>query len=186
MDKLFIKKIPKDPSNSKKEFTIPLLFLGKISIQIKKKLQAIFRDCGRGLKLKIVFSSPNRLRSGFVFKDRLSREMDSMLLYKYTCGTCNCTYIGETKRHFIVRSYEHMGTSLLTNEPYTYNAKTATAVNKHCHDLEHDNSIDDFQIVGHARNKFHLRLKEAFLTSMVNPTIINVQKQSIPLCLFGA
>ena len=160
------------------------MFLGKISIQIKKKLQIIFPDCGRGVQLKIVFSSPNRLRSGFVFKDRLPRELDSMLLYKFMCGTCNCTYIGETKRHFQVRSHEHMGISLLTNKLFTYNANNATAINKHCHQLEHETSIDNFQIVGHANNKFHLRLKESFLISMVNPTIINVQKQSIPLCLF--
>ena len=185
LDKLFVKRKTPQVSSNKKEVIVPLMFLGKISLQIKKKLQTIFRDCGRGLKLKIVFSSPNRLRSGFMFKDRLPREMDSMLLYKFTCGTCNCTYIGETKRHFQVRSHEHMGISLLTNKPLTYNANNATAINKHCHELEHECSIDNFQIVGHANNKFHLRLKESFLISMVNPTIINVQKKSIPLCVFG-
>ena len=184
LDKLFIKRKTPEVSSNKKEIISPLMFLGKISIQIKKKLQIIFRDGGPGVKLKIVFSSPNRLRSGFVFKDRFPRELDSMLLYKFTCGTCNCTYIGETKRHFQVRSHEHMGISPLTNKLFTYNANNATAINKHCHELEHETSIDNFQIVGHANNKFHLRLKESFLISMVNPTIINVQKQSIPLCLF--
>ena len=120
------------------------------------------RDCCRGMSLKIVFSSPNRLRSGFSFKERLPREMDSMLLYKFTCGTCNCTYIGETKRHFQVRSHEHMGISLLTNKPLTYNANNATGIKKHCHELEHHSNIDDFQIVGHASNKFHLRMKESW------------------------
>ena len=104
LDKLFIKRKTPEVSSNKKEVILPLMFLGKISIQIKKKLQIIFRDYGRGVKLKIVFSSPNKLCSGFVFKDRLPRELDSMLLYKFTCSTCNCTYIGETKRHFQVRS----------------------------------------------------------------------------------
>ena len=108
-----------------------------------------------------------------------------MLLYKFTCGTCNCTYIGETKRHFDVRSHEHMGVSILTNNRKTYNANSATAVHKHCHDLEHENDIDSIQIVGHASNKFHLRIKEALLCSLVEPTIINVQKKSIPLYVFG-
>ena len=162
-----------------------MVFLGKITLQVKKKLQSTFKELCPGLKLKIVLSSPNRLRSGFLFKDRLPREMDSMLLYKFTCGVCNCTYIGETKRHFQVRSFEHMGISILTDNPLKYNATHATAVRKHCCDLEHDSSIDDIQIVGHASNKFHLRLKESLLISMVNPTIINVQKKSIPLCVFG-
>ena len=184
LDKLFIKKTSNERVD-KKEIVVPLVFLGRISLQIKKKLQSTFRELAPGLKLKIVFSSPNRLRSGFMFKDRLPREMDSMCLYKFTCGTCNCTYIGETKRHFQVRSYEHMGVSLLTNNRYTYNANKATAVKKHCHDLKHENDIDSICVVGHASNKFHLRIKESLLISMVNPTIINVQKKSVPLCVFG-
>ena len=111
--------------------------------------------------------------------------MDSMLLYKFTCNTCNCVYIGETKRHFLVRANEHMGTSILTGNPRTYNENTA--VNQHCHGDDHDNaaSIDEFEVVGHASNKFHLRLKESLLIGVVKPTIINVQKKSVPLCLFG-
>ena len=101
--------------------------------------------------------------------------------------TCNCVYIGETKRHFLVRASEHLGMSILTGNPYTYNENTATAVNQHCHsdDHHHAASIEDFEVVGHANNKFHLRLKEALLIGVVKPTIINVQKKSVPLCLFG-
>ena len=111
--------------------------------------------------------------------------MDSMLLYQFTRGVCNCTYIGETKRHFEVRSYEHMGISILTGNLLKYNASTKTAVRKHCNDLEHDNGTDNIKIFGHASNKYLLRLKESLLTSLVNPTIINVQKKSIPLYVFA-
>ena len=60
LDKLFIKKTSNERPN-KKEVTLPLVFLGKISLQVKKKLQSIFRELAPGLKLKVVFSSPNRL-----------------------------------------------------------------------------------------------------------------------------
>ena len=69
--------------------------------------------------------------------------------------------------------------------PYQIDSQTTTAVRKHCNDLKHTNNIHDNQIVGHASNKFHLRQKGFLLISMVNPTIINVQKKSIPLCVFG-
>ena len=78
-----------------------------------------------------------------------------------------------------------MGISILTGNLLKYNASNATAIRKHCNDLEHDNSTDNIQIVGHASNKYHLRLKESLLTSLVNPTIINVQKKSIPLYVFA-
>ena len=184
LDKLFVKKTSGEPSN-KKEVNFHMVFLGKITLQVKKKLQSTFRELCPGLKLKIVLSSPNRLRSGFTFKDTLPREMDSMLLYKFTCGTCNSTYIGETKRHFQVRSYEHMGLSVFTDNHLKYNVSSATAIRKHCNDHEHNNNIDNIQVVGHTSNKFHLRLKESLLISMVNPSIINVQKKSLPLLVFG-
>ena len=153
-DQLFIKRNASKPVSNKKEVMICLVFLGKISIQVKKKLLHIFKECGKGIHLRVVFKSPNRLRSGFSFKDRLPQDMDSMLLYKFTCNTCNCVYIGETKRHFLVRASEHMGTSILTGNPRTYNENTATAVNQHCHGDDHDHaaSIDEFEVVGHASN----------------------------------
>ena len=187
LDKLFIKRSTPKLVSDKKEVLICLVFLGKISIQVKKKLSQIFREVGKNIHPRIVFKSPNRLRNGFSFKDKLPLNMDSMLLYKFTCDACNCIYIGETKRHYQVRAYEHLGVSIFTDNLFTYNENAATAVNQHCHsnDCHHQAaSMDNFQVVGHADNKFHLRLKEALLIGVVKPTIINVQKKSVPLCLF--
>ena len=183
LDKIFIRKTQQEPIG-KKEFTVPLVFLGKLSLQIKKKLQTIFRELSPGIKLKVVLSSPNRLRSGFKFKDKLPREMDSMCLYKFSCDTCNCIYLGETKRHFQVRSYEHIGCSIFTNNRLSHNTNTSTAVNKHSHEFGHTINMDNFNVVGHATNKYHLRLKESLLISLVKPTLINVQKKSLPLYVF--
>ena len=84
-----------------------------------------------------------------------------------------------------MRAYEHLGISILTGKTHTYNENSATAVNQHCHCHEQAANIDNFEIVGHANNKFHLRLKESLLIGVAKPTIINVQKKSVPLCLFG-
>ena len=185
LDKLFVKRTSPKPISTKKEVLICTEFLGKISILMKKKLQQIFKECGKGIDLRIVFKSSNRLRNAFSFKDSLPIDMDSFLLYKFTCDTCNCVYIGETKRHFLVRAYEHLGVSILTDNEYTYNESTATAVRKHCHDHDHASGIENFQVIGHASNKQQLLLKEALLMGMIKPTIINVQKFSLPLHLFG-
>ena len=77
LDKLFVKKVSTE-SQTKKEVIFPLMFLGKVTLQVKKKLQSTFKELCPGMKLKIILSSPNRLRSAFVFKDKLPREMDSM------------------------------------------------------------------------------------------------------------
>ena len=112
-------------------------------------------------------------------------SFDSFLLYQYTCDTCNCVYIGETKRHFQVRAYEHLGMSIKTDKAYAFNENTATAVCKHSHDLGHQAGMENFKIIGHASSKYHLLLKEALVIGLIKPIIINVQKFSLPLELFG-
>ena len=77
-----------------------------------------------------------------------------------------------------------MGISLSTNNKFKYNADSATTVRKHCHENEHECAIENFDIVDHAKNKNHLRLKESLLISSVNPSLINVQQKSLPLSLF--
>ena len=169
--------------DSKKDIVVSLMYLGKISIEIKKRLRNAFRLYCPDINLKIVFSSTNRLKNGFSFKDVIMKNLNSLVLYKYTCGICKETYIGQTKRHFIVRTHEHLGISILTNNNYSYNENTATAVRKHIHDSNHLSSIDDFQIIGSSRNNYHLRIKESILISMWKPTL-NIAKESMPLHLY--
>ena len=111
------------------------------------------------------------------------KNLNSLVLYKYTCGICRDTYVGETKRHFIVRTYEHLGISVLTNNDYSYNDNTATAIRKHIHNCNHVSSVDDFQIIGTARNNYHLRIKESIAIVMLKPSLNNA-KESVPLHLF--
>ena len=85
----------------------------------------------------------------------------------------------------MVRAYEHLGLSIRTDKILTYNENSATAVCKHSHDLGHPSGLENFKIIGHASSTYHLLLKEALVIGIVKPTIINVQKFSLPLYLFG-
>ena len=49
--------------------------------------------------------------------------MNSKVIYKFKCNICNDVYIGETKRHFLVREYEHLGKSILTEKNLKYTEK---------------------------------------------------------------
>ena len=183
LDKLFISKPVQGDVDNKKVVTIPLQYLGKASIEVRKRLRNAFRSYCPDLKLRVVFSSPNRLKNAFSFKDLIMKDLNSLVLYKYSCGMCKNTYVGKTKRHFIVREYEHLGISVLTNHNYTYKENTATAVRKHIHHCKHDSSVNDFEIIGNARNNFHLLLKESIHISMFKPTLNNT-KESMPLYVF--
>ena len=42
--------------------------------------------------VKIVFTSPVRVKRFFTFKDKLAKILLSEFFYKYKCGGCNATY----------------------------------------------------------------------------------------------
>ena len=54
-----------------------------------------------------------------------SKHINSNVLYKFKCNICNSGYIGKTKRHLLVRQYEHLGLSVLTNKALKYTEKDA-------------------------------------------------------------
>ena len=88
-------------------------------------------------------------------------------------------YIGKTKRHLLVRQYEHLG---LTEKALKYTERDATAIRKHCHENKHRCSMDNFEIVGTAVNNFHLKLKGLLILKM--KPYLNIPQQSMPLYLF--
>ena len=102
------------PNVPKRNVFVKLPFLGSTSFQIRKKLQKLFSDKLTSCNLKIVFTSPVRVKNFFTFKDKLSKMLLSGFVYQYKCGGCNATYYGKTKRHFKVRVCEHLGISHLT------------------------------------------------------------------------
>ena len=64
----------------KRNIFVKLPFLGNTSFQIRKKLQKLFSDILTSCNLKIVFTSPVRVKSFFTFKDKLPKMLLSGLL----------------------------------------------------------------------------------------------------------
>ena len=180
---LFIKRHREKIKSDKKEVIMILPYLGVISMQLKRKLGNLFHTCFPDVKIKVIFSAKNRLSSGFQFKDILPNDMRSLILYKYKCSICENTYVGKTKRHYIVRMNEHLGISVFSGKSLKYNPDYATAIGKHIKDNDHICNTDCFKIVGTATNDFHLRVKESLLIVKEKPTL-NVTKESLPLYLF--
>ena len=105
LDKLFIKRKKVKDSSTEKEIMISFEFLGKTSLEVKRQLIEIFQTCSKDIKLNVVFKSSVRVSNAFRFKDQIPKCLNSMLLYKFTCNTCNSVYIGKTKRHYLVRQF---------------------------------------------------------------------------------
>ena len=82
-------------------FTVPtrylicvLPYLGKASLDLRKKLRRIIERNLPFCKLKIFFRSKCRLDILFHFKDSLEKKIRSGMIYRYRCSNCNVTYNG--------------------------------------------------------------------------------------------
>ena len=89
----------------KRNVFVKLPFLGSTSFQIRKKPQKLFSDKLTSCNLKIVFTSPVRVQSFFIFKDKLAKMLLSGLVYKHKCGGCDAIYCG---RPSVILKSEHV------------------------------------------------------------------------------
>ena len=105
----------------KKELFLVLPYLGKVSLQTRTRLIKLFRNKLPSCQLKVVFKSSLTLGSLLSYKDQIPKVLQSGVVYKSSCNSCNAIYIGKTIRHLKVRASEHLGISHLTSiHAYSY------------------------------------------------------------------
>ena len=147
---------------------------------MQKKLKALtkkYLPCG---DITVIFKSQSRLSSVFNFKDKLPAYLVSGVVYKYTCSSCNATYIGKTKRHTCHRFSEHAGRSPLSGKLVIGNS---TTVRDHMLTCSTVVTNENFKIVGSDNIDFRLKIKESLFIKKEKPTL-NIQGESYPLALF--
>lgn len=184
LNKLYDKR---DPLTTvpKKEITIMLPFLGTTSWQIKNGLTRSLQNAAPFCKLKIIFKTSKRLSSIFSFKDKLPKSLMSGVIYKYTCGKCNLTYVGSTKRYWEKRLEEHVHISALTGKPLhglQVFAPMAHVRSNCCPETKI--CRDDFSIIGREKDNYLVQVKESIIISTTRPGLNN-NIVSIPLSLFA-
>ena len=172
----------------KQKLIISLPFVGKYSNSLKKKLSTLASShLFSEFKISVVWKSSRTVRTLFPFKDRVPVHLCSKFLYRFKCDGCNSIYIGKSKRHFLIRAYEHLGLSYRTDKKYTYNHANSnnTIVLNHINRNSNcKGTLDSFDIIGRAKNDFFLRIKESLLIKKIKPTLLNPNSQSVPLKLF--
>ena len=151
-----------------------------LSSNLKEKLRTGFKNSLPLWNIKIILKLPNCLSSLFYFKNVIRKELQSHLVYKFSCSNCNVTDIGQTQCHLNIRSSEHIGISHLTGKRVECKP---SAVSDHLLLHNHDSDFNDFTILCRDNNGFRLLIKESILISRDSP-VLNKNTASIPLLLF--
>ena len=133
------------------------------------------------VSLKVISRIKNRLSSKFTFKNKISKEICSVLCYKFQCSY-NATYYGKTKSHFKVCVSEHMGVSACTGK----NMKSTknSAVRDHMLVCNSIVSFEDFSVLSNGTKDFRIKLQEILLIHR-DGLQLNKTSESAPLMLFS-
>ena len=180
LEKMFVKKVVKD-TVPKREFSIVLPYLGPLSNKIHKRIKNVFQKVIPAGTINIIFKTKCRLSNFMKFKDVVSSDLNSHVIYHFKCPSCNAGYIGETRAHFKVRRAQHLGISEFTGKPMV--GCLPTTITKHILDKRCVGSHDNFKIIGREDN-YHKRLIKESLFIKLHDYELNRQQSSTDLVLF--
>ena len=122
------------------------------------------------------------MKNYFNFKDKIKRELRSLLVYNFKCNSCNAEYIGKTKLHCRMGTLKHTGVSPVTAKCVKNNSQTSA---------EHDHMLfcktvvcpEDFSILANSSCNFKLEIQESISIKLLKPAL-NKSISSVPLHLF--
>ena len=158
----------------------PIEFTGKNSFRLRKEIQKLMSEFYPQICCRVIFKSTNTISRLFKFKDSIPSDLQSSVIYKFTCGSCSASYIGKTKRHLKTRISEHKGRSartgmLISNPPFS-------AIRDHSHQKDHQFSASDFKILASSNCDTELCIIESLYQYSQRPSLCNNATSTQLLC----
>ena len=108
------------------------------------------------------------MAKAFRFRDRIIKELTSVVVCKFQCGLCNESYYSECARHLNVKLGEHIGISPLTKNKVK---PKDSAVSDHLLLCNHSPSFENFSVLTKENKNFLLELKESLLIMRDKPSL---------------
>lgn len=149
---------------------IGLPYLGKPVDNARRAIKQIFKTFIPNKDVIVFYKPGRRISNFFRLKDPTPVELRSGVVYEYSCGTCHCTYIGQTTRHLRHRIAEHAGVSHLTGRPVR--CLVHSSIRDHLiHCESGDCSIGNFKILASSSSELELLIKERLLIDSKKPSL---------------
>jgi len=166
---------------NKERLYIGLPYAGKSSDSLRRTLKQIFKKYIPNKELIVFYKPGRRISSFFKIKDPTPFDLRSGLVYEYTCGTCHCTYVGQTTRHLRHRIAEHAGVSHLTGRPVKN--LVHSSIRDHLIQCQGGEcSSRNFKIIATGRCEKELLIREKLLINDKKPSL-NANSGSFELLL---
>ena len=104
----------------------------------------------------------------FKGKDRILDELKSKIIYKYTCETCQASYVGSSTKQAKFRFSQHLGISPRTMLPLS--SPPFSSIRNHCYDHDHRIKMSNFSIVCTSKSS-DIRILESLYIYKLKPNL---------------
>ena len=173
LDKILAPK-PVVSTVPKKDLLIALQLLGKLSLQIRTRINRTMKNKLPYYNIQFVFQTKCKISNFFTFKDKIPLFLHSGIIDKFQSGGWNAIYYGKTKRHFKVRMCEHLEISELTGK--RFKGYDDSAIKEHLLFCNCTPDFEHFSVLDTNNNHFKVKLMEKILINRYHPPL-NKNKQ---------
>ena len=126
----------------------------------QNRLRKLLKRYCNIINVKLAFSSL-KIRNTFGV-NTVSVELRSNVVYKFTCGSCNSCYVGETSRHLSTHIREDLNRDRTSH--IFQHLQHSQACSNSC-------SAECFKVIDHATTEFQVKMKEAWHNSWEQPSL---------------
>ena len=154
---------------------VEIPFVGKDNSlsQLRKSLNFFYPQ----IEFSFFFRPTKTIGSFLKCKDRLPEEMRANIIYKYSCDSCQGTYIGSSIKQAKIRFHQHFGLSHRTSLPL--NNPTHSNIRNHCLECDHQMKFSNFSVIDQTYSS-DLRILESLYIKKLTPNL-NSDQSSRPL-----
>ena len=129
-------------------------------------------------QIVLVFFNNYKIKNFINHKETLPKTFESMVVYLFSCPSCQLGYIGSTKKCIYSRYHEHKGTSSRTGRMLTHPLNSS--IRDHCDMCRCSFSLEDFNILFRGSNETEIRIAESIFIKTKAPQL-NQESASFPL-----
>ena len=123
------------------------------------------------IRFQFVFTNPFTIRSLLRETPTLPADLNSCVVYLFTCSQCGLRYVGSSSRWLRHRILEHRGLSVRTSFPLS--KPPFSAIREHSLALDHPFTNLDFRELSSCPNRLDLLISESLFIKRMKPELNN-------------
>ena len=177
LNSIFV-KTTQIPTVERKKFYISLPYYGQESEKLYNSLITSLSIYYPQVRFILSLKNSFSIGSLFRFKDLVPPELRFGIIYKFSCDSCQASYVGSTRRRCKERIDQHLGVSSRTG------GRLSTVLHsvprKHAEDHNHPFRRDNFKIINQTNSNQNLLISESLHIHYLKPSL-NIQQTSTPL-----